>query len=92
VGGRKVNPLEVESVLVRHPAVHEAVAVAIPYSDTAQRLKAIVVPEPGRELGEDDLRRFAREHLTPYKIPRSFEIRTAAPRSPTGKILRRELA
>jgi acyl-CoA synthetase (AMP-forming)/AMP-acid ligase II len=92
VGGRKVNPLEVESVLVRHPAVHEAVAVAIPYSDTAQRLKAIVVPEPGRELGEDDLRRFAREHLTPYKIPRSFEIRTAVPRSPTGKILRRELA
>jgi long-chain acyl-CoA synthetase len=57
-----------------------------------RRLKAIVVPEPGRELSEQDLRRFAREHLTPYKIPRSFEIRADVPRSPTGKILRQELA
>jgi long-chain acyl-CoA synthetase len=92
VGGRKVNPLEVESVLVRHPAVREVVAVATSYSDTVRRLKAIVVPEPGRELSEQDLRRFAREHLTPYKIPRSFEIRADVPRSPTGKILRQELA
>jgi acyl-CoA synthetase (AMP-forming)/AMP-acid ligase II len=92
VGGRKVNPLEVESVLLRHPAVREAVAVAIPFSDTCLRLKAIVVPEPGRELSVDDLRRFAREHLSGYKIPRRFEIRTELPRSATGKILRQELA
>ncbi len=92
VGGRKVNPLEVESVLTRHPAVREAVAVAVPYSDTSRRLKAIVVLEPGRELGEDDLRRYAREHLSPHKVPRSFEIRTELPRSPAGKVLRQELA
>jgi acyl-CoA synthetase (AMP-forming)/AMP-acid ligase II len=38
-----------------------------------------------------ELKRFAREHLAPFKLPRSFEIRTQVPRSPTGKILRREL-
>ncbi|MEE9609256.1 MAG: class I adenylate-forming enzyme family protein [Myxococcota bacterium] len=91
VGGRKVNPLEVESVLARHPAVREAVAVAVPYTDTARRLKVIVVPEPGFEVSGEELRRFAREHLTPYKVPRTFEIRKTVPRSPTGKILRREL-
>jgi acyl-CoA synthetase (AMP-forming)/AMP-acid ligase II len=91
VGGRKVNPLEVESVLAQHPAVRDAVALGIPYTDTARRLKVIVVPEPGHELCKEELRRFAREHLTPYKVPRSFEIRTTVPRSPTGKILRQEL-
>lgn len=91
VGGRKVNPLEVESVLTRHPAVREAVAVATSYSDTVFRLKAIVIPEPGFEVSSEELRRFAREHMTPYKIPRSFEIRTNVPRSATGKILRQQL-
>ena len=65
--------------------------VAVPYSDTADRLKAIIVPEARSQLGRDTLRRFARERLIHYKVPRSFEIRTTVPRSPTGKILRREL-
>ncbi len=91
VGGLKVNPLEVESVLMRHPAVCEAIAVPIFYSDTASRLKAIVILEPGCEVTTEELDRFARERLIHYKVPRSFEIRTAVPRSPTGKILRQEL-
>jgi acyl-CoA synthetase (AMP-forming)/AMP-acid ligase II len=91
VGGIKVNPTEVESVLVRHPAVREAVVLAVPFSDTTSRLRALVVPEPGCELRPDELRRFAREHLIHYKVPRFIEIRRTVPRSPTGKILRGEL-
>lgn len=91
VGGLKVNPLEVEAVLTRHPDVREAVAVAVPYSDTSCRLKAIIIPEPGSEVSVDELREFARRHLIHYKVPRSFEIRTTVPRSPTGKILRQQL-
>ena len=91
IGGMKVNPLEVEAVLTRHPAVREAVAVAVPYSETACRLKAIIVPEPGSEVSADELREFTRRHLIHYKVPRSFEIRTTVPRSPTGKILRQKL-
>ena len=91
VGGLKVNLLEVESVLVRHPGVRDAVAIPIPYSATAWRLKAIIVPEPGVELTRAEIRSFAREHLIHYKVPRSFEITTDVPRSATGKILRQEL-
>jgi long-chain acyl-CoA synthetase len=91
VGGRKVNPLEVESVLTDHRAVSEAVVVATPFSDTAHRLKAIIVPEPGCGVDGEELKRFARARLSPYKVPRSFEIRTQLPQSPSGKILRSEL-
>jgi long-chain acyl-CoA synthetase len=91
VAGSKVNPLEIESALMRHRAVSDAVVVAIPFSDTAHRLKAIIVPEPGREIDREELRRFARARLSPHKVPRSFEIRTELPRSTAGKILRSEL-
>jgi long-chain acyl-CoA synthetase len=91
VGGRKVNPLEVESVLTDHRAVSEAVVVATPFSDTAYRLKAIVVPEPGCGVDGEELKRFARERLSAYKVPRSVEIRAQLPLSPSGKILRSEL-
>jgi acyl-coenzyme A synthetase/AMP-(fatty) acid ligase len=91
VGGRKVNPLEVESVLTDHRAVSEAVVVAMRFSDTADRLKAIVVPESGCGVDAEELKRFVRKRLSSYKVPRSFEIRTRLPQSPTGKILRSEL-
>jgi acyl-CoA synthetase (AMP-forming)/AMP-acid ligase II len=92
VGAVKVNPLEVEAVLMRHPAVREAVVLPLAFGETAARLRAVIVPEPGAETTPQELRSFAREHLIDYKVPRVFEIRTDVPRSPSGKILRRELA
>lgn len=91
VGAVKVNPLEVEMVLMRHPGVREAVVLPLAFSATASRLRAVIVPEPGREPSTAELRRFAREQLIDYKVPRAFEIRADVPRSPTGKILRGEL-
>jgi long-chain acyl-CoA synthetase len=91
VGGMKVNPLEVESVLRGYPGVLDVVAIPIPYSATASRLKAIIIPEPGVELDREEIRSFAREHLIHYKVPRSFEITDDVPRSPSGKILRQQL-
>ena len=92
VGGFKVNPIEVETVLLRHPDVREAVVVPLPYSDTVWRLKAVILPQPGRAPGRRELLAFARRHLLPYQIPRVFEVRAEVPRSATGKILRSELA
>jgi acyl-CoA synthetase (AMP-forming)/AMP-acid ligase II len=93
VGGRKVNPLEVEAVLAEHPLVERCVVVPVLVSDTVSRLKALVVPR-GASGGvtADDLRRFARERLAPYKVPRAFELRGTLPISPTGKILRHLVA
>jgi acyl-CoA synthetase (AMP-forming)/AMP-acid ligase II len=93
VGGRKVNPLEVEAVLGEHPLVERCVVVPVAVSETVSRLKAVVVPRgAGGAVTADDLRRFARERLVPYKVPRVFELRDALPLSPTGKILRHRVA
>jgi acyl-CoA synthetase (AMP-forming)/AMP-acid ligase II len=90
IGGRKVNPLEVEAVLMEHPSVGACVVVAMQLSETVQRLKAIVTrARPDIELSIPDLRRFAQERLSRYKVPRVFEVRDALPMSPAGKVLRR---
>jgi long-chain acyl-CoA synthetase len=89
IGGRKVNPLEVESVLRLHPLVQDCVVVPVRQSDTVFRLKAVVTPrDPSTKISVDELRQLAREHLSAYKIPRIFEVRVKLPRSATGKILR----
>jgi acyl-CoA synthetase (AMP-forming)/AMP-acid ligase II len=89
VGGLKVNPLEVESVLMRHPAVEACVVVPMRQSQTVLRLKAIVTPRAGfTSVPIDELRELARQHLSAYKVPRVFEVRDSLPRSPTGKVLR----
>lgn len=94
VGGRKVNPLEVEAVLSQHPLVERCVVVPVRVSDTVSRVKAVVTPrrQGAMELSPDALRRFARERLVPYKVPRVFEIRPSLPLSPTGKVLRHLVA
>jgi acyl-CoA synthetase (AMP-forming)/AMP-acid ligase II len=92
VGGRKVNPFEVEAALETHPAVQAAAVVPVPYSRTVTRLKAIIVPGRNRSPSSQELRSYLREQLEEYKIPRSFELRDALPRSPTGKLLRQQLS
>lgn len=89
VGGRKVNPAEVESVLVQHPDVGKCVVVPIHVSASVSRVKAVVTPSrPEVEISVHDLRRFARERLSAYKVPRVFEVRASLPTSPIGKVLR----
>lgn len=89
VGGLKVNPLEVEQTIAQHPAVGSCVVVPMRLSETVFRLKAIVTPaDEAHPPSSEALRRFARERLTAYKVPRLIEIRATLPRSATGKILR----
>jgi acyl-CoA synthetase (AMP-forming)/AMP-acid ligase II len=89
VGGLKVNPLEVEELLARHPAVESCVVLPLRLSDTVFRLRAIVTPrDPASPPHAETLREYAREHLSAYKIPRIFEVRAHLPKSSTGKILR----
>ena len=89
VGGLKVNPAEVERAIGEHPAIAACVVVPMRLSETVWRLKAIITPtDLKRPPAADELRRFARERLTSYKIPRVFELRDSLPRTATGKILR----
>jgi long-chain acyl-CoA synthetase len=89
VGGLKVNPLEVESVLASHPLVEACVVVPMRLSDTVTRLKALVISRSRQSMpAAAELRQFVKQRLAPHKVPRVFEFRDQLPRSPTGKILR----
>jgi acyl-CoA synthetase (AMP-forming)/AMP-acid ligase II/outer membrane lipoprotein-sorting protein len=89
VGGLKVNPIEVEEVLMRHPDVRACVIVPVRQSHTLFRLKAVITPRfPERPPSVEALRDFARRSLAPYKVPRLYEFRASLPRTATGKILR----
>lgn len=90
VGGLKVNPLEVETVLRDHPAVADCVVVPLPLSETVTRLRAVYTARSAASA--DELRLYLKERLAPHKVPRVFQAVTALPRSPAGKILRQEVA
>lgn len=89
VGGRKVNPAEVEAVLSKHPDVGLCVVLPLRVSENVWRVKAVVTPaSPSAEISVKDLRRFARQRLSAYKVPRVFEVRATLPTSSVGKVLR----
>jgi long-chain acyl-CoA synthetase len=90
VSGFNVYPNEIEDVVAMHPGVLEACAIGVPDQNTGEVVKLFVVrKDPG--LTAEALIRHCRENLTGYKVPRHVEFRDALPKSPVGKILRREL-
>jgi long-chain acyl-CoA synthetase len=90
VGGYKVDPIEVEDVVVAHPKVGEAVVVGVQGKVAGEELvKAVVVPTD--EVGERELIVFCQERLANYKVPQVVEFREEIPKSPLGKVLRKYL-
>ncbi|WP_457631637.1 long-chain-fatty-acid--CoA ligase [Oceanithermus sp.] len=92
-GGYNIYPREVEEVLYQHPAVKEAAVVGVPDAYRGETVKAFVVLKEGYEgeVGEEDLRAFAKERLAAYKVPKLWEFREELPKTAVGKILRRML-
>jgi len=89
--GYKVWPREVEDALVRHPAVREAAVVGVPDSYRGETVWAYVSLRPGASATPEELIEFCRAELAAYKYPRHVEILPELPKTPTGKLLRREL-
>jgi long-chain acyl-CoA synthetase len=90
-GGVNVYPREVEEVLYEHPAVQEAAVIGVPDPHWGESPKVFLVLKPGTDATADEIIGFCREHLAAFKIPRSVEFRDELPKTPIGKILRREL-
>jgi long-chain acyl-CoA synthetase len=90
VSGFNVFPNEIEDVVAMHPGVLEAAAVGIPDEKTGEAVKLVVVRKDPA-LTEEALRAHCREMLTGYKQPKRIEFRDSLPKTPVGKILRREL-
>jgi O-succinylbenzoic acid--CoA ligase len=92
-GGVNVHPLEVEQALSAHPAVADAAVGGLPDPEWGERVTAFVVPaDPARPPTLAELRRFVVDHLAAAKAPRQLVLVEQVPRTPSGKVLRRQLA
>jgi len=90
VSGFNVYPNEVEDVVTQMPGVLECAAVGIADSKAGEAVKLVIVRN-NPAVTEADVRAYCEANLTGYKRPKIVEFRTELPKTPVGKILRREL-
>lgn len=91
-GGEKIAPLEVDEVLMAHPAVEQVVTFALPHSKLGEEVAAAVVLREGHEASEGELRDFAGSRLAAFKVPRRIVFVSEIPKGATGKLMRIGLA
>ena len=90
VSGFNVFPTELEDVVAQIPGVMECACVGVADAKTGEAVKLVIVKRDPN-LTEADVRSFCKENLTGYKQPKIVEFRNELPKTPVGKILRREL-
>jgi long-chain acyl-CoA synthetase len=90
-GGENVYPREVEEVLYTKPEVQECAVIGLPDREWGERVIAYMIPQPGKIINKDELKSFLKARLAPFKVPKEFHVVTELPKSPAGKILKREL-
>ena len=90
-GGEKISPLEIDDALMRHPAVLEAAAFAVPHPRLGEDVVAAIVLRPGMTTTSVELRKYLQEQVAPFKVPRRIFFRDHLPKGTTGKVLRRRL-
>jgi fatty-acyl-CoA synthase len=85
-GGENISSVEVEGVLLRHPAVQEVAVVGLPDAKWGEAPHAFVVLKPGASATAEELRAFTRERLAHFKTPHAFTFVAELPKTATGKI------
>jgi acyl-CoA synthetase (AMP-forming)/AMP-acid ligase II len=91
-GGEKISPLEIDDVLLRFPAVAEALAFAVPHRTLGEEVAAAVVLREGQTASESELREWCAGQLAEFKVPRKVYILPELPRGATGKLQRINMA
>src|SRR3989442_6347885 len=92
--GYRIGPAEIESCLVRHPAVANAAVIGKARETRGATVKAVIVLQPGQSPSQaliDDIQKHVRGRLAPYEYPREIEFIDALPMTTTGKVQRKEL-
>ena len=85
-GGENISSVEVEGVLLRHPAVQEVAVVGLPHERWGEAPHAFVVLKAGAAASETELRDFARNHLAHFKAPHTIRFLPELPKTATGKV------
>jgi acyl-CoA synthetase (AMP-forming)/AMP-acid ligase II len=91
-GGEKISPLEIDVVLLDHPAVAQACTFGIPHEKLGEEVGAVVVLRPDAHATDAEIRDFAATRLAAFKVPRRVLIMADIPKGATGKIQRIGLA
>ena len=92
--GYRIGPAEIESCLVKHPAVLNAAVIGKPDATRGSIIKAFIVLQPGQKASkalEEDIQQHVRGRLAPYEYPKEIEFIDALPMTTTGKVQRKEL-
>jgi long-chain acyl-CoA synthetase len=90
-GGRKVDPIEIEDVLLTHTRIKEAVVVGVKGAHAGEIIKAVIVAEDLEQLVEQEIFVYCKQRLAEFKVPKIIEFRDEIPKSPLGKVLRKAL-
>ena len=90
-GWENVFPREVEEVLYTRPEVEECAVIGLPDKEWGERIAAFIKPRAGQTVLPDDLKAYLKKHLAPFKVPKQYVIVDELPKSPAGKILKREV-
>ena len=90
-GGENVSPREIEEYLYQRDEVEECAVIGLPDREYGERVTAFIVPKKGREINPGALKTFLKGRLSGFKVPKEFIAVDSLPKSPAGKILKREL-
>lgn len=90
-GGENVYPREVEEQLYASPDVEECAVIGLPDKEWGERVVAYIVPKAGRTVAPETIKSFLKGKLSSFKVPKEYMVVRELPKSPQGKILKREL-
>jgi fatty-acyl-CoA synthase len=85
-GGENISSVEVEGIVLRHPAIQEVAVVGLPHEKWGEAPYAFVVLKAGATVTETELNAFARAHMAGFKVPKGFTVLAELPKTATGKI------
>jgi acyl-CoA synthetase (AMP-forming)/AMP-acid ligase II len=91
-GAEKISPLEVDNCLMNHPSIDQVVTFAVKHKTLGEDVAAAIVLKPGAEITEQEIKTWARQQLSSFKVPKQIILVDSIPKGSTGKVQRIGLA
>ncbi|TFF89103.1 MAG: hypothetical protein EU549_01745 [Promethearchaeota archaeon] len=90
-GGEKVFPLEVEEIIIEHPAVRDVCVIGVPNETWGHTVRAVIIKKEDKDVNEQEIMDYCKDKMAGYKKPRSVVFVDKFPISPVGKVLRQKI-